>query len=117
MKAVIGLVEYTITGGFFWMLFVVLGSILGHDVLLDEDRRGGTCRRDLTRDFLEQIEASRDEREPHAFRRKCLGDAAADAHAGARDERGLSRNAEIHGVSPSAYLRTISASAARVRAT
>jgi hypothetical protein len=29
MKAVIGLVEYTITGGFFWTGFVVLGTILG----------------------------------------------------------------------------------------
>lgn len=29
MKAVIGLVEYTITGGFFWTVFVVLGTVLG----------------------------------------------------------------------------------------
>jgi hypothetical protein len=29
MKAVIGLVEYTITGGFFWTAFVVLGTVLG----------------------------------------------------------------------------------------
>jgi hypothetical protein len=29
MKAVIGLVEYTITGGFFWVVFVVLGTVLG----------------------------------------------------------------------------------------
>jgi hypothetical protein len=67
-----------------------------HDVGDDNRRADAAALLDSGSDLLEQILAARHDRQPRAFRREPGGDGAADAHAGAGDQRSSPFQLQIH---------------------
>ena len=56
----------------------------------------GALGLDLARQGLQQFHAARDRRDAHAFGREAFRDGAADAHAGAGDQRRLALKLQVH---------------------